>query len=195
MQKNPVLYLLAVVTILASCKKDEAKTNSASIEGTYTFNSMHAKTNSTITGDDGLKTVSLADWTTINNMGSIVFKNEILTNSDFSYSVNSKATGYYYQNDILLDSVSIPLTVTIPKTNSTGTYKLIGADSIYFPEGSLTTYGNVTTSSKPSGGHYKLNGNQLILDISGTTDSTFSDSGVMYEVKQSVVASMILTKQ
>jgi len=109
--------------------------------------------------------------------------------------VNSKATGYYYQNDILLDSVSIPLTVTIPKTNSTGTYKLIGADSIYFPEGSLTTYGNVTTSSKPSGGHYKLNGNQLILDISSTTDSTFSDSGIMYEVKQSVDASMILTKQ
>ena len=87
------------------------------------------------------------------------------------------------------------MTVTIPKTNSAGTYKLIGADSIYFPEGSLVTYGNVSTSSKPGGGHYKLNGNQLILDINGTTDSTFSDSGVMYEIKQSVEASMILTKQ
>jgi hypothetical protein len=195
MQKNKVLLLLAGLTILASCKKDEAKTNSAEIEGAYTFSSMHAKTNSTTTSDDGLKTVSLADWTTVNNMGTIVFKNGILTNSDFSYSVNSKATGYYYQNDILLDSVNIPLTVTIPKTNSTGTYKLVGADSIYFPAGSLVTYGNLTTSSNPGGGHYKLNGNQLILDISSATDSTFSDSGVMYEIKQSVEASIILTKQ
>ena len=120
---------------------------------------MHAKTNSTITGDDGEKTVSLADWTSANNMGTVDFKNGILTNSDFSYSVNSEATGYYYENNVLVDSVSLPFSVTIPKTNSVGTYKLIGADSIYFPEGGFVTYGNTTTTSNPGGGHYKLNGN------------------------------------
>ena len=195
MKKNQLLYLLAALAILGSCKKDDTKTNATGIDGTYTFNGMHSTTNSTIVSNDGEKTVSLADWTSANNQGTIVFKNGHATNTNFSYSVNSLAKGYYYEDNILVDSMSSPFVITIPTTNSASTYQLIGTDSIYFPKGGFVTIGSNTTSSNAGGGHYKLSGNQLTINISGTQDSTFSDSGVKYNMQQSVVSNIVLIKQ
>ena len=195
MKKNYLLYLFAALAILASCKKDDAKTNSTGINGTYTFNGMHAKTNSTVTSDDGEKIVSLSEWSSADNKGTIVFNDLVATNTNFSYSVNSTATNNYYEDDKLINSISMPFVVTIPNTNSVSTYQLIGADSIYFPKGGFVSIGSTTSSSNAGGGHYKLNGNTLTLDMSGTKDSTFSDSGITYQMTQSVVASVVLIKQ
>lgn len=195
MKNKQLLYLFAALAIIASCKKDDTKTNATGIDGTYKFNGIHATTNSTITTDDGEKTITLSDWTSTNNQGTLVFENGQVTNTNFSYSVNSVSKGYYYQDNLLMDSVSSPLVVTIPTTNSVSTYQLIGSDSIYFPKGGFVAIGSTTTTSNPGGGHYKLSGNQLILNVSGTKDSTFSDSGVMYNVQQSVVSSIVLLKQ
>ena len=196
MKKNHILFLVAALAIIASCKKDNTNNNNSSgIDGTYKFNGMHSTSNSTITSNDGEKIVTLADWTSANNQGTIVFNNGNATNTNFSYSVNSVSKGYYYEDNILVDSMSSPLVITIPTTNSVSTYQLIGSDSIYFPKGGFATIGTTTTSSNAGGGHYKMSVNQLTLTINGTKDSTFSDSGTMYQVQQSVVSSIVLVKQ
>ena len=196
MKKNHILLLVAALAIIASCKKDDTNNNnSTGINGTYKFNGMHSTTNSTLTSNDGEKVVTLADWTSANNQGTIVFNNGNATNTNFSYSVNSVSKGYYYEDNNLVDSMSSPFAVTIPTTNSVSSYQLIGADSIYFPKGGFVTIGTSTTSSNAGGGHYKMSGNQLTLIINGTKDSTFSDTGVMYNMLQSVVSNIVLIKQ
>ena len=196
MKKNHILFLVAALAIIASCKKDDTnKNNSNGINGTYTFNGMHSTTSSTLTSDDGEKVVSVADWTSANNQGTIVFNSGNATNTNFSYSVNSVSKAYYYEDNILVDSMSSPFVVAIPTSNSVSTYKLIGADSIYFPKGGLVAIGTTTSSSNAGGGHYKMSGNQLTLTLNGIIDSTFSDTGVKYNVQQSVVSSIVLIKQ
>jgi len=196
MKTNHLLFLVAALAIFASCKKDGTNNNNASgINGTYTFNGMHSTTSSTLTSDDGEKVVTLADWLSANNQGTIVFNNGNATNTNFSYSVNSVSKAYYYEDNILVDSMSSPFVVAIPTSNSVSTYKLIGADSIYFPKGGLVAIGTTTSSSNAGGGHYKMSGNQLTLTINATKDSTFSDTGVKYIVQQSVVSSIVLMKQ
>ena len=74
------------------------------------------------------------------------------------------------------------------------TYKLVGADSIYFPQGSLAS-GMGATQSGPSGGRYTLNGNLLTINQAGSKDSTFQDSGETYHMTESVVASIVMEKQ
>lgn len=195
MKTKQLLYVFAALAMLASCKKDGTKNSASGIDGTYKFNGMHSTTNSTVTSDDGGKTVTLADWTSNNNQGTLVFNNGQVTTTNFSYSVNSISKGYFYQDNILVDSASAPLVVTIPPTNSISTYQLIGSDSIYFPKGGLVSMGSTTSPSNPGGGHYKFSGNQLTLNVNGTVDSTFSDSGVKYTMQQSVVTSILLIKQ
>lgn len=195
MKKKQLLYVFAALAILSSCKKEDTKNSTSGIDGTYKFSGMHSTTSSTVTTDDGEKTVTLADWTSANNQGTLVFNNGQATTTNFSYSVNSVSTGYFYQDNILVDSESAPLVVTIPPSSSVSTYQLIGSDSIYFPKGGLVSMGSTTSASNPGGGHYKFSGNQLTLSLSSISDSTFSDSGVKYTMQQSVATSIVLIKQ
>jgi hypothetical protein len=195
MKKNHFFCLVAVIAIIISCKKEDAKTNSSSIDGTYKFESISAKTNSTIIGNDGEKMVTISDYNSSDNKGTVVFDNGHATSKDLSYSVNSVATGYFYENGILTDSTSLPYSVTVPASNSVSTYKLVGADSIYFSQGGFVSIGSATATSNTGGGHYKISGNQLIFNLTGSKDSTFAISGVTFQMKESVIASVVLSKQ
>lgn len=194
MKRNSYLCLLVIITVIASCKKDDAKTSSSSIEGTYSFKSLTAKTNSTITGDDGEKVVTVTNYSTTNNMGTVVFDNSKVTNTGLSYSVNSIATGYFYEDNVLIDSTSYPFTVSIPATNSVSSYQLIGADSIYFPNGSISS-GLAGGESIPSGGRYTIAGNLLTISMRVAKDSAFTDSGIEFQMVESAITSIELEKQ
>jgi hypothetical protein len=194
MKRNSYLCLLVIITVIASCKKDDAKTSSSSIEGTYSFKGLTAKTNSTITGDDGEKVVTVTNYSTTNNMGTVVFDNSKVTNTGLSYSVNSIATGYFYEDNVLIDSTSYPFTVSIPATNSVSSYQLIGADSIYFPNGSISS-GLAGGESIPSGGRYTIAGNLLTISMRVAKDSSFTDSGIEFQMVESAITSIELEKQ
>lgn len=194
MKRNSYLCLLVIITVIASCKKDDAKTSSSSIEGTYSFKGLTAKTNSTITGDDGEKVVTVTNYSTTNNMGTVVFDNSKVTNTGLSYSVNSIATGYFYEDNVLIDSTSYPFTVSIPATNSVSSYQLIGADSIYFPNGSISS-GLAGGESIPSGGRYTIAGNLLTISMRVAKDSAFTDSGIEFQMVESAITSIELEKQ
>ena len=194
MKKNLILSLLTAIIVLSSCQK-ENDTNNTAIQGTYKLKSLTAKTNSTITGSDGEKVVTVSDYATTNNQGTLVFDQSNFAYTGLTYSINTEATTYLYLDNELLDSLSFPLQFTLPSTNGTTTYKLVGADSIYFPQGSVTMGGAGATQTLASGGRYNLNGNLLTITQHISKDSTFQDSGVTFIMNQSGVTSMIIEKQ
>lgn len=71
MKRNLLLTLATFVIILSSCNKDHTNPDAASIAGTYKLKSISAKTNSTITGTDGEKEITVSEYTTTNNTGTI----------------------------------------------------------------------------------------------------------------------------
>jgi hypothetical protein len=197
MKKLFVLLLLSIVILFAACKKDKTSSGNSAIEGTYKFKYISAKTNITITGSFGDKAVTTSDYTTTNNGGTATFSNGTLTATGLTYTVDTEAKLYEYDGTDLLDSASFPFTFTLPASNSAGSYKLIGSDSIYFPQGSITATvdGNGNYQSGPSGGRYSFNGTLLTITQNVTKDSTFNDSGETYNMLESASALMVMEKQ
>ena len=197
MKRNLLLMLASVVIILVSCKKDDTKAAANSIQGTYKLKSLSAQTNSTITGTDGEKEVATADYTSINNAGTVVIDQSNFTSTGLSYEVNSTSRASFYQDNQFVDSFSVPFNVVIPATNSTAPYKLIATDSIYFQNGSMTSGitadGSIQTGG--NGGRYTMSGNLLTLKQNASKDSSFQDSGVTFHLVQTVLATIVLEKQ
>lgn len=197
MKKLFVLALLSAIVLLAACKKDSSNNTPSAIDGTYKFKYITAHTNSTITGSLGDKAITTSDYTTINNGGTVVFGNGTLSATGLAYSVDTIAKSYLYDGANLLDSTSYSFTFSLPPSNSSAQYKLIGADSIYFPQGSAASGvdGNGSYVSGPSGGRYSLSGNLLTLTQTAVKDSTFDDSGETYQLVESALSSIVLEKQ
>ena len=197
MKKLFVPVLLSTVILFSACKKDKSSSGNSAIEGTYKFKYISAKTNSTISGSLGDKAVTTSDYTTTNNGGTVTISNGTLTATGLTYTVDTEAKVYEYNGTDLLDSTSFPFTFTLPQSNSSGQYKLIGSDSIYFPQGSITATvdANGNYQSGAGGGHYSFNGTLLTITQSATKDSTFDDSGETYNMIDSASASIVMEKQ
>jgi hypothetical protein len=197
MKKLFIPLLLSTIILFAACKKDKSSNNTAAIEGTYKFKYISANTNSTITGSLGDKAVTTSDYTTTNNGGTITFSNGTLTANGLTYTVDTEAKLYEYDGTDLLDSTSFPFAFTLPQSTSSGTYKLIGSDSIYFPQGRITAAvdGNGYYQSGAGGGRYSFNGTLLTITQKATKDSTFDDSGETYNMLESASASIVMEKQ
>ena len=192
-----LLGSLAIIAMLASCKKDKTDNNTSGIEGTYKFKYLSAQTSSTVTGSYGDKVVTLSDYTTQNNVGNVVFDKTMLSATGLGYSVSSLATYYLYDGPDLIDSSSYPIVFNLPSSSSTASYTLVGADSIYFPQGSATSaaVSGGTTATVASGGRYSWNGNELTIKQNVSRDSTFMDSGETYQINESAVTKFVLEKQ
>ena len=138
MKKLFAPLLLSTFILFAACKKDNTSSGNSAIGGTYKFKYISAKTSSSITGSLGDKTVTTSDYTTTNNGGTVTFSNGTLTAAGLTYTVDTEAKLYEYDGTNLLDSTSFPFTFTLQQSTSSGSYKLIGSDSIYFPQGGIT---------------------------------------------------------
>lgn len=186
----------AIVVMLASCKKDKTST-ATGIEGTYKFKSFSAQTQSSIAGNLGDKIVTISNYTTTSNGGTLTFANNTMTATGLTYSVNTQAEFYEYYNNTLLDSASYPFNFALPPSNSTGQYQLVGADSIYFPNGgiTITSDGSTTYQGQASGGRYSISGKVLTITQYVAKDSSFTDSGESYILNESANGSMELEKQ
>ena len=198
MKRHLVLGTLAIIVMLASCKKDNnTDTNTTGIQGTYKFKYLTAKTSSILTSSDGEKSVTTSDYTTINNQGAVMFDNSKMSSTGLTYTVDTIAKYSLYEGADLVDSSSFPFTFTLPSSSSASVYQLIGADSIYFPQGSVTS--GVGTSGSiqggPNGGRYSWNGNLLTITQIVSRDSSFEDSGETNHIVESAIASVVLEKQ
>ena len=197
MKRNLLLMLSSIVMILVSCSKDHTNSDTAGIQGTYKLKFLSAKTNSTLTDSEGEKIVTLSDYTTINNSGTVVVDGSKFSSTGLSYEVSTTSTGYFYQDNVLVDSFSSPFNIKIPPFNSTAPYKLIGADSIYWQNGSIASgiAGSGIIQNGGNGGTYTLSGNLLTIKQYGSTDSTFQDAGITFHQVDIGLVTVVLEKQ
>ena len=164
---------------IVSCKKSSSNESggSGSLTGNWTFVSMTAHTevdDIEKTPGDVYEAISVSDYTTTNNTGTVAISSNTMTTTGMSYKVNTTVRGAEYDNGQFLDSLpSQPFSFTLPSTSSTAAYQLIGKDSIYFPQGGFASVGTSgTMPSAPAGGKYTLNGNTLTLSMNLSVSQT-----------------------
>ncbi len=198
MSRYSTVGVIVLIVILASCKKDsENKPTSDALEGTYTFKYITSKQDGSTATSFGAKAVTAVEWTSINNGGTIQFSNSTTSGSGLTYEVDAEGKYYIYDGTDLLDSLDLPIVYTLPPSNATGTYQLIGADSIYFPQGSIASSvpASGSTPVVANGGRYAWNGKLLTITQTYSKDSTYMDSGETIHILQSAVTKLVLEKQ
>jgi hypothetical protein len=184
----PTSLLLLFAT---ACKKDSGE--KSALDGNWNFTSLSATTSSTEVVDDGggviEKTVTTSSYTSTNNKGTVAIGGGVMTAKGLSYAVDVDASYTYYINDVEQESGTEPFSYTIPPTNSVASFKLVGADSIYFASGG---FGG---TSGASGGKYSLSGNTLTMIMK--LDTSFVDNSSGFPIQKHDVATetTLLTRQ
>jgi hypothetical protein len=197
--------LIALIIFFTACQKgiepfdDTGSTSTGNdIKGTWNFVSLTGNTQTTAEyADSGIdyKTISKSNYVSTNNTGTITFGDSTLSSANISYKVSSEVAGFDYQNDILIDSTQIPFSITVDSSNSSGTYKLIGSDSIYFPQGTFISFSGSTTQAAPAGGKISLNGNMLTITQLLNKDTTQQIAGIPYRTIETGTFNILLQKQ
>lgn len=194
-----VLLVYCLLVLLFSCKKDLSSDSNVGREGFKTVNGnwkfigMHAKTTSIVEMNDGtesLKTITISEYYTKKNTGTVSFDDTKVTGSNFSYEVDTVAKAWIYENDVLIDSVLAPFTVVSPSTNSMSTYTKVSHDSITVTGGQFSGIGGSTPSGQPTGIKLRFEGNNVLMTIKAYSNDLQQSGGVQQTKKQSVTAVM-----
>ncbi len=197
-------YLIAAIILFTACQKgiepfDDTGTQTGNdIKGTWSFVSLTANTQSTAEyTDSGIdyKTIANSNYVSTNNTGIIVFGDSTFNSTNIGYYVSSNLAGYEYQNNVLVDSTQMPFSITVDSSNSSGTYKLIGSDSIYFPSGTFISVSGSTSQSAPSGGKISISGNRLTITQLLNKDTTQLITGIPYHTIETGTFNILLQKQ
>lgn len=159
---NPWFLVCAVVFVLVSCQKEKSIDTlgqSGSSTGNWKFLYLQASTSTTIDEKDPTgetRSITLSDYTTDNNTGTVNFSGTKMSYTGLSYTIDGVAQSLISINGGPYDTTEIPFTASLPATSGEATYKKISSDSLYFTSGSVTSVGTGgTVSSQPAG--YKLN--------------------------------------
>jgi hypothetical protein len=192
--------LLALSLLLGACHKSNSGSgNSSQLAGHYLFLSGSGQVQ-TITLETGggqtLKTVDSTTFKSANCTGTLIFAGDSATTKGLGYTATGSSTAYFYANNLLINSVSTPISETVPPTNSTTKYTVIGKDSIVFQGGNLELVGNSTLVAQPSGGRFSFKGDTLLIVEKG--QQTFppqSSGGVTTSSSASVVGTFVFLKQ
>jgi hypothetical protein len=194
MNPRHLLTLLFFSAIyLLSCKKDSSDTPAnTNITGSYKFISLAASTTSTQTVSDGVtvdKSITYSDYVTKNNTGTLTIDDKNMVSTDLSYTVDTTAKAYFYEDGVLIDSVESDFYADIPKSSATCGYQMITSDSVYVTNGSMFFNGS-TSSTTPAGARIKVEGDKLYFFSSGTKTETQNQGGVsiIQEAKASIIA-------
>lgn len=193
----PALLLIMVAIFVVSCQKDTPATpDSNPLVGNWKFIGITANTNSTAETSfesSALKTVTASNYTTINNAGTIAINTNTFSGTGITYQVDDFVNTYIYENNDLIDSISMPFSATVPSSNSSSNYQLIGQDSIYFNGQGFFSTGTSTTIPAPSGARFTINGNILKMTTAVIKDSSATDSGITQFMHQA--ASVVITME
>jgi uncharacterized membrane protein len=197
MKKNLLITTAIIITLfLLSCNKDSDTPTTIDIKGNWTFISMDANTTAIVESSQGAqtqKTITYSSYTTQNNTGTITTDASTMKANHLSYSVNTTAKSYVYQNNVLTDSLETPFGFAAPPSSSGVPYKYVSSDSIYFEGGTLFMNG-VTQNITPGGAKLKLNGDTLYMtqyvheaidhSVSGVTVKSDNSSTSVIKLKR-----------
>lgn len=167
-------YRLIVVAFLAvlivACSKEKSFDPSSggssgnTMKGNWKFISLHV-TGQTIVEVPSIdaKTVSIFEYVTKNNTGTVNITGDQFSYTNLSYSVDTTFKAYYYDAGVLVDSFDFPLVVALPATNVSTPYQYFAPDSIYYPGGSPMNTGGTTVTTQAGGARFKIENDKLII--------------------------------
>lgn len=183
-----VRTMLFMAVLFASCTKEESleiidNPGSGQLQGNYVFISMQAYTNTTVEARDGIdiiKTVTISDYITKDNVGTVVIDAGKFTSTGMGYSIDTTIKGYYYTNGILDETIDMDFRFSVPPLNSVAPYRPVGTDSLVFTGGIVSTPngGGSGVASPESRARYAFSGDTLILYQGYNSKTTTSQSGI-----------------
>lgn len=201
MTRLKLFFPIAIICLfLISCSKEKSVDSSTntpggpggsgnSLIGNWKLVGIHISTKAVIEMNDAgidVKTITYSDYDTKDNQGTMKVTSTKMENVNWGYSVDDVAIGYYYEDNVLIDSLEFPLVVTTPTSSSTVTYKLIGADSIHYESGAVPGQ---------DGARYKIENNMLTITSYYNSTTTGSEQGVPYTQTNSAKAITTLQRQ
>lgn len=198
MTRIKLLFPIAIFCLfLISCSKEKSVDSSTdgsgsgsnSLLGNWKLVGINVKTKAIVEMEDAgidIKTITYSDYDTKDNQGTMKITSDKMEMLDWGYSVDDVAIGYYYEDNVLIDSMEFPLVATTPASSSTITYKLIGADSIHYESGA---------ASGQDGARYKIENDMLIITSYYSSQTTGSEQGIPYTQTNSAKAVTTLQRQ
>jgi hypothetical protein len=206
-----ILALCLCVTIL-SCQKEMSvengipgppgnggggATTNATLLGVWKLSFIHVETVADNEVNDPAsinRTVTKSVYDTKDNTGTMNFTSDLKAiTTNFGYSIDTVGMVYLYENNVFQDSLDFPFVVPFSSSTSTSGYRLVGADSIYFTGGSLTTVGG-TQATQTAGMKYKVEGSKLTMTFKTSKDTSFVESGVTIYAKNRASGTVTLVK-
>jgi hypothetical protein len=201
---NRSFFLAITICLLLSvaCKKSNHSGNNSGTDpliGSWTF--VGETTNANITssasfGPITVKVVNLIDFRTLDNVGILTFTSDSLDAVGVGYSIDTTYTTYTYTG-LSIDTTVSQLLTTVPPTNTSVSYQLIGQDSIYFPNGSPFTL-NVDSIQPPiqiKGAHFMISGSTLTISSTLNQSGNETVNGITAPTTGTVSSVITLTKQ
>jgi hypothetical protein len=200
------LTTLSFTLALASCQKEinYALPNASavpgnSIVGDYDFVGLSAHTESTVTVTEQgqtIKTVTVSDYVTKNNVGTAKITFNQLIGTGIGYSIDTTVNVKTYINNVLSEQMDISFVGTVPPTNTVSPYLQITADS-------LTVTGDFGVLPDPSGYvptgplglKLRWSGDTLLLKENLTFTQSVTQNGVPGVMVGSVVGVTKLKKR
>ena len=174
-----------------------AGSTTPNLNGNWKFLGMHSKTESIVELTDGvdlLKTITLSEYNSTNNTGTLDIDATKMTSTNFGYQVDTVASGFIYENNVLIDTVSAPFSFILPPSNSVSPYTKVSADSIYFTGGQFVNMTGTAPLNKPTGVKLKFQGNKLFMTINLTVTDVQTVLGIRQSTKETVNAVMTYQK-
>ena len=172
--RSPFFAIAICLLLSVACKKSN-HSGPNPLPGSWAFEGEN--TNADITsiatfGPVSVTVINLIDFRTIDNLGTITFTSDSLDAVGVGYTIDTTYTTIT-NTGISIDTTISPLSTTATPANASFSYKLIGSDSIYFPNGSPFSL-NVDSIQPPiqiNGAHFTISGSTL------TMTSTIHQSG------------------
>ncbi|WP_341839379.1 hypothetical protein [Chitinophaga caseinilytica] len=138
---SSLTYLLFAALVFTGCsKKDDEPKPTGTLNGTYQFVSMYLKAKteqSYVEAGVTNRTVSDIEYTTTENTGMMIIEGNTMTSTGLGYKINATMivesfTGTTPDFD---EPFQVPFNFTVPKYNSTATFKYVGTDSVLAEKG------------------------------------------------------------
>ncbi|GEP98929.1 hypothetical protein [Chitinophaga cymbidii] len=163
---HPVYILATLALTFTSCTAEETEPDSKLL-GTYDLLYMTLKMNTTITSDTSegrKKTIYLYDYATQENTGTFTIRPDRIFADSIGYRINTIVKVSDYYNDVAENTQELEM-IPPPFEGITmsGTYQLIGEDSLYASSGLISTYNtaNPARIGMPYGTRFFWSGDTL----------------------------------
>ena len=166
--KYSIIIAFFILATDISCKKNSTQTQSNPLQGNWGFISEQAHTQNTTQYTSGggvvYKTITVSDYTTINDSGVVNITANMMNVYGLTYTISGNAVSSDYQDGQLINSSSAPFAQYVPPTNSSSSYVLVGNDSVSFPSGGFANPSGQSTGA--NGARINISGDTLLTMVS-----------------------------